>query len=344
MIKTVVKHSYVKGRHGKDRSRAHINYISHRGGEDREKGGRKFFDKEREDLDAREVKQRMYELADERGVIMHKIILSPGLNTDAKEYTRELMDKLERIKDQKLDWRAVVHGNTEHQHVHVVLMGKDEDGHRVRIGRDDHNKLREFGDEYLNREHKLERYLDRELQDIVRSKEYDRGGDELFRVLIFGKQEGSREDDPDRARREFEEIDEKLRKSFEDKRSAELYPKPWGQRQIEQAGRLSEHHYDYTSAMARERLERIAKESPELAESIQQELDYMRERATEDRSSRGKDIELDRVLGWGSEDREKSAERAAESFESDRVSKPEQQDRDAEEERDEQEDFDPWSG
>src|SRR5471030_2109698 len=98
MLKTVVKHSYVKGRHGKGRSSAHINYISHREGPDREKGGRKFFDKERDELDAKEVKQRMYEMADERSVVMHKIILSPGLNTDAKEYTRELMEKLEFVK------------------------------------------------------------------------------------------------------------------------------------------------------------------------------------------------------------------------------------------------------
>ncbi|OYV48383.1 MAG: hypothetical protein B7X10_03165, partial [Burkholderiales bacterium 21-58-4] len=117
MIKTVVKHSYVKGRYAKARCQAHINYISHREGKDREQGGRKFFDKEREEIDAKEVKQRMYELADERGVAMHKIILSPGLNTDAKEYTRELMEKLEYIKGQSLEWRAVVHENTKHQHV-----------------------------------------------------------------------------------------------------------------------------------------------------------------------------------------------------------------------------------
>ncbi len=342
MKRTVVKHSYVKGRHGKDRSRAHINYISHRGGEDRERGGRKFFDKEREDIDAREVKQRMYELADERGVSMHKIILSPGLNTDAKEYTRELMEKLERLKGQELEWRAVVHENTEHQHVHVVVMGKDAEGHLVRIDRDDHNKLREFGDEYLNREHKLERYLDRELQDLLRSKEYDRGGDEVFQRLIFGERwERSREDDPERDRRDFEEIDEKLRQYFEDKRSGELYPKSWDQRVIEQAGRLAEHHSDYTSAMAKERLERIAEENPELAESVKEELDYMREMAAENRVHQGRDIELEHILGHG---RERTIEQAAESFENDRVAKPEQQDRDSDLARDEQEDFDPFGG
>ncbi len=343
MIKTVVKHSYVKGRHSKDRSRAHINYISHRRGEDREKGGRKFFDKERDGIDAWEVKQSLYDMADERGVAMHKIILSPGLNTDAKEYTRELMDKLEHLKGQELEWRAVVHENTEHQHVHVVLMGKDKDGHRVRIDKNDHSQLRQFGDEYLNREHKLERYIDRELQDLIRSKEYERGGDELFQILVFGQREKDREDDPDRARREFEEIDEKLRKSFEDKRSPELYPKPWGQRQVEQAGKLSEHHYDYTNAMERERLKDLSAQYPELAESIAKDLDYMRELAAENRMHQPRDIELERLLGYD-DSREKMAERAAESFENDRVAKPEQQDGEEDRSRDEQEDFDPLSG
>ena len=343
MIKTVAKHSYIKGRHGKERSCAHINYISHRQGEDREQGGRKFFDKEREDIDAREVKELMYDRVDERGVAMHKIILSPGLNVDAREYTRELMEKLERLKGQELEWRAVVHENTEHQHVHVVVMGRDAEGHLVSIGRQDHGKLREFGDEYLNREHKLERYLDRELEDLLRSREYERGGDEEFKRLIFGERwERSREDYPERARREFEELDEKLRQSLEDKRSIELYPKPWEQRTIEQAGRLSEHHGDYTSTMAKDRLEEIAKDHPELAETIKEELGYLKEMSTENRVHQGRDIELEHVL-WGDDGRDRAAEQAADSFENDRVAKPEQIEQE-EPDRDEQEDFDPLSG
>jgi hypothetical protein len=343
MRSTVVKHSYIKGRNGKERCRAHINYISHRRGDDREKGGRRFFDQERDDITASEVKKTMYERADSRGVFMHKMILSPGLNVDAKEYTRELMEKLERIKGQRLDWRAVVHENTEHQHVHLVLMGKDLDGSRIRIDRSDHAKLREWGNEYLTREHKLERYLDREIEDLLRSQDYDRGSDEAFKRTVFGDGwDKRRDDDPERARRDFEELDEKLRQSLEDKRSAELYPKPWEQRTIEQAGKLSEHHGDYTSAMAKERLEEISQKHPELADTIQKELDFMKEIAIENRSHKGKDFELEHILGWDRGTQEE-AERAADTFESDRQTKPEpieSEDRS----RDDQEDLDPLSG
>lgn len=336
MIRSVVKHSYTKGRSAKARCRAHINYISHRHGEDREQGGRKFFDRGRDDIEAREVKQVLYEKADERGVAMHRIILSPGLSTDAKEYTRELMEKLEQLKGQELAWRAVVHENTKHQHVHVVVMGLDIEGHRVRIDRDDHAKLREFGDEYLGREHKLERYLDRELEDLLKSREYERNWDEEFKRTIFGEGwQKSRQDDPDRARWEFEELDEKLRESLADKRSTELYPKPWEQRTIEQAGRLSEHHGYYTSAMAKERLERIALEHPELADRIQEELNDMKEIAAEERIYQQRDIELERVMS-GDYARDRVVEEAETSFEMDRESNPESQDKD-ERQRDDQE-------
>jgi hypothetical protein len=343
MISTVVKHSYIKGRNGKDRCRAHINYISHRRGEDREQGGRKFFDKEREGLTAAEVKNTMYERSDNHSVFMHKMILSPGLDVDAKEYTRELMEKLERIKGQPLDWRAVIHENTEHQHVHLILMGKDLDGTRVSINRNDHIKLREWGNEYLSREHKLERYLDREIEDLLRSRDFDRGHDEIFKRTLFGDGwQKNRDDDPERARREFEELDEKLRQSLEDKRSADLYPKPWEQRTIEQAGRLSEHHGDYTNVRAKERLEEISQRNPELADTIQKELDFMREIATENRSHIARDFELEHVLGWG-RGSEIEAERAAQTHENDRQTKPEQLEHN-DRSRDEQEDFDPLSG
>ena len=335
MIKTVAKHSYIKGKNGIAKGRAHINYIAHRDGEDRERGGRKFFDKERDDIDAGEVKKVMYEKADERGVVMHKIILSPGLDADAKEYTRELMEKLERFKGQEFEWRAVVHENTDHQHVHVAVMGRDSEGHLVRFDREDHAKLRQFGDEYLDREHKLERYLDRELEDLIRSKEYERGGDEKFQQLIYGKRYEKELDDPERDRREFEELDEKLRRMFEDKRGPELYPKSHDQRTIEQAGRMAEHHGDYTTAIARERLDKIAELHPELAASIQEELNDLREAASDNRIDQRRDIELEHVLGFDprSTEREQEAtqERAAESFETDRIARPEQQDKDEDE-------------
>ena len=172
MIKAVVKHSYLKGSKGLGKARAHINYIQYREGEDRGKGPRQFFNDEREQILGRDIKERVLE-QETNGVVMHKIMLSPGVQgADLQEYTREMMERLEREKGQQLEWYAVEHRNTEHVHVHVVVMGKDEDGRRVWIDRDDHKDLRDWGNRYLEREHTLERYLDREQERLLKDKEY----------------------------------------------------------------------------------------------------------------------------------------------------------------------------
>ena len=68
--------------------------------------------------------------------------------------------------NQELQWAAVIHRNTDHDHAHVVVMGRDKDGHRVRIERGDHDLLREKSDDYLDREHSYERELERERRNI----------------------------------------------------------------------------------------------------------------------------------------------------------------------------------
>lgn len=339
MIKSVAKHKYIKGKNGLVRGRAHINYIAHRGGQDRELGGRKFFNREREDIDASEVKRLFFEKADRHGVTMHKLILSPGLDADAKEYTREIMQKIEQDKGLDLEWHAVVHENTEHRHAHVVIMGKDKNGRLVRFDGEDYKQLRRFGDEYLDREHKLDRYLDREMHDLLRSKEYDRGGDSEFRRLVFGgayepdrdRDKRKREQDPDRERREFEKFDQDMRRAIENMKSSDLYAVRGEQRVLEQAGRLAEHHSDYAMNMAKERLNRIAEEQPELAESIKEELLAMRSIVQDGRLAPQRDREVENLLGFNGESRQErqhdfeNGVSASTTFEIDRIMRSEQQ-------------------
>ena len=338
MIKSVNKHSYIKGRNGKARARAHINYIAHRGGDDREHGGRKFFDRDRDDIQARDVRQLVNDWTDERGVTIHKLILSPGMQeVDLKEYTRQLMDKLQHEKGLQLEWRAVIHDNTEHQHAHVVIMGLDKEGHRVRLDRHDHKLLRNCGDEYLDREHKLERYLDREIHQLLRSRDYDRGGDERFRQLVYGtdrerarqldrepdkdrdQQEKDRNRNAERDRREFERFDKDAKKAFQERDQSIGFRPGRQQRLREQQGRLSDFHGDYTGAMAEQNLERMAQQYPEMQEDIKRELEYMHELTQEDRTSRKRDRELDRLLGADSLQQDRSQERHSwKTFEADR--------------------------
>ena len=124
-VRTVAKHRYFTGQRAKRSAKEYTNYLCYRRGEDREQGGRQFFDKEREDIRGREVLGRLEDFRQGRGVVAHELMLSPGLNVvDPQEYTRELIEKLERSKGQELDWAAVAHKG-DHSHIHVLILGKD---------------------------------------------------------------------------------------------------------------------------------------------------------------------------------------------------------------------------
>ncbi len=55
---------------------------------------------------------------------------------DLKSVTRRLLARMEQDLDTKLDWVAVDHFNTGHPHTHVILRGKDDDGHDLIIARE----------------------------------------------------------------------------------------------------------------------------------------------------------------------------------------------------------------
>jgi type IV secretory pathway VirD2 relaxase len=60
-----------------------------------------------------------------------RFIVSPedaGQLEDVREYTRQLMDRVESDLATRLDWVAVDHWDTDNPHTHVVLRGKDEAG------------------------------------------------------------------------------------------------------------------------------------------------------------------------------------------------------------------------
>jgi type IV secretory pathway VirD2 relaxase len=56
---------------------------------------------------------------------LFKLVLSPefGERLDLERLTREVMAAVEQDLGAPLEWAAVVHRNTDHPHVHVVLRG-----------------------------------------------------------------------------------------------------------------------------------------------------------------------------------------------------------------------------
>lgn len=245
----VVKHSFTRGHNAIGRVTAHVNYLQYREGEDRP--DRSFFDDERDDVNVREVRHMVRE-SDGEGVVAHRMIMSPGLQgVDIMAYTRETMKHLERTKGYDLRWRGIVHSNTDHPHSHVLIMGTDLNGKTVRFGVTDYRRLRDYGEQILQRDYQLERFLDREASlSLDRALDPDRGDDifnRLFGDPMFGdpKERRSRRDDQE-DRRLFDKFGK-----YQRERDGTIYRSVRGrQRLIEQQGRLSDFHEGYVNAMS----------------------------------------------------------------------------------------------
>ncbi|MCA9815913.1 MAG: hypothetical protein KC652_12415 [Cyanobacteria bacterium HKST-UBA01] len=185
MIKTVAKHRYFKGRRAMQSVKEYTNYVTYRSGRDAQLGGRRFFSKDQDEISHESV-QVSLKKQDDRSVVAHELILSPGIQTvDPKEYTRELMEKLERRKGLELEWHAVAHEG-DHNHIHVMINGADANGRRVLLRRSDYQELRLWGDSYLEKYHYLDRYLDKEELKFERDFDLDykrTKGDRLYELL-----------------------------------------------------------------------------------------------------------------------------------------------------------------
>lgn len=189
----IVKHSYIKGPRTTARAIAHVNYIQYRPGEDRDKDidrGERGVDedyKERQRDPGRPLRvagdeheehpgkashdfKAALEDSRERGRFVHKFILSPSeRDVDMDAYTQDVMDSIGRAKGQDLRYAWVVHDNTDNRHAHVVVLGKDEEGHEVKFNRHDHTCMRAYGDRYLEREHGIEMQYSRDMEMHART-------------------------------------------------------------------------------------------------------------------------------------------------------------------------------
>jgi type IV secretory pathway VirD2 relaxase len=70
--------------------------------------------------------------------LLWKIIISPerGGELDLELFTKQLLAQMDKDLDLRLEWTAVVHKNTHHHHVHLVIRGIDKDGKEVKLPRD----------------------------------------------------------------------------------------------------------------------------------------------------------------------------------------------------------------
>src|SRR5262249_8067148 len=139
-----------------ERALAHVKYIQHRPGEDRAEGGREMFNELEDRLDGKAIRKAVKAQEDAK-VVAHKLTLAPEINPeDKKAFRREVMHRLGAEKGLDLQWFGVEHNNTNHHHIHVVVLGRDKNGKDVRLDKNDYNKIKDFGDRYLERHHLYE--------------------------------------------------------------------------------------------------------------------------------------------------------------------------------------------
>lgn len=300
MIRPIVKWSYIKGAKGLSRAKAHINYIQYREGADREQGPRTFFNAGEKPVSGSFIKQRLDEL-EQRGVQIHKLVLSPGINSvDLESYTREMMSNLERSKGVDLEWYAVRHGNTSHAHTHVVIMGADANGQAVQIRLADNQRLRGWGSKYLEREHELERYLDREIDQLLEKngktpelKYIRQRGDQEFERLIFGDLRERKEQPQRNVVNDWQLFNEFMPGNSNSTQN--LRPISYKQYQTESAGRLSDFHERFQTREMKEYWQNIQENFPELAADAMRELQWI-ESLSEQSPSIEQDSGIEKLL------------------------------------------------
>lgn len=256
----VVKHSYISARDRQSRvggrpsksaavgrALAHVKYIQHRPGEDRGEGGREFFGESDDDLSGKRLRKAVREMRDSK-VVVHKLTLAPEINPeDKKAFTREVMQKLAEEKGLDLQWVGVEHNNTNHHHIHVVVLGKDKNGKDVRIDKKDYDKIKDYGDRVLERMHPLEFERarverERKERDRIEARKKEREAERQERIrdgleLPWMHQKIIREQlEPYKKWKEKQEQKEHSKESKE--KTSELEPeKPYFQDTIQAAGK-----------------------------------------------------------------------------------------------------------
>ena len=190
---------YVKGNKQAARARlvAHLKYIEHRSRDNNEsRDDRRIFSKEEDVVNRQEALDTIMEHSHSL-VRYHKIVLSPGEDEpvqDWREWTRKVMADLEEHRGRELTWYAVKHGNTDHQHVHVILAGAAENPETGKIqavkmyagqdyryledrGREhsEHEWYKQLAEHVKEQEHEESPQIQTQAREEERSEHDDRG-------------------------------------------------------------------------------------------------------------------------------------------------------------------------
>lgn len=132
--RVIVKAHFVRmDAKGVKAQRLHLNYVE-RDGTGRDGEPSKLYDRDSLEVDKQTFLERGQ---DDRH--QFRIIVSPedaGELKDLTDFTRDLVDQMERDLGTRLDWIAANHYDTGQPHTHLILRGKRDDGTDLVIPRD----------------------------------------------------------------------------------------------------------------------------------------------------------------------------------------------------------------
>lgn len=179
-INNVIKVRYVKNNaDAKRHTNDWLRYIQERERAP-EEPERKFFDRERNNIERDEVQQTLLE-GRAKDVAFFKVMLSPKQNElDHEAYTREIMQRWEDITGIKTDWHAVKHENTLYHHVHIVMPGKDVEGHSYRLTREHLELMRDIANEHQYELRDLDYQYEKQVE-----YEFGKSQEDFERLLMY---------------------------------------------------------------------------------------------------------------------------------------------------------------
>jgi hypothetical protein len=179
-INNVIKVRYVKNNaDAKRHTNDWLRYIQERERAP-EEPERKFFDRDRNNIERDEVQQTLLD-GRAKDVAFFKVMLSPKQNElDHEAYTREIMQRWEDITGIKTDWHAVKHENTLYHHVHIVMPGKDVEGHSYRLTREHLELMRDIANEHQYELRDLDYQYEKQVE-----YEFGKSQEDFERLLMY---------------------------------------------------------------------------------------------------------------------------------------------------------------
>ena len=172
MQRVVVKSRVVKIKgNGKELINKHINYITRSGVE--KDGSPAIAFNENIDLSKEDLNKFVDKCQHDRHTF--RLIISPedAEYLNLKTYTREVVDRMERDMNTRLQWVAVNHHNTDNPHTHLFIRGVNDKGNDLYIKRDYISngirvRCQEISTSYLG--HRTELDIEEQIENNIRKE------------------------------------------------------------------------------------------------------------------------------------------------------------------------------